>query len=254
MKRSAEKENRRRRIIEVYDHRRTDSLRERCSKTTFSKQESATVYHLGAVQILNRIDRACCPNRKSDRPKRRTAHASSAIHSRNSLTAGYHTHRNEKRRHRSLILCPSFPILLPTSLNIAMCAVHDHGTEEDRIKPRERAVKPRDQAPAYRKIGVTCVVHLPSHAIPTVAEQSVAGPRLDLLRVLDHLPGELREALAILSRTTLFGAEHVLLRVCCVPYPVGEEIRRVQGDERGLGPCVSGRRVIGQVDGAVAVR
>lgn len=132
--------------------------------------------------------------------------------------------------------------------------MHNHDAEEDRVEPREGRVEASDQTPAESKVHVASVVNLASVLIPTIAEKSVASVGLDLLGVLDSLPGELRESLAVHLEAALLGTEHVLLRVAGIPDPVGEEVASKEPDKNGPGVSVNLGVVVGKEDGAVAVR
>lgn len=132
--------------------------------------------------------------------------------------------------------------------------MHNHETKEDRVEPREGRVEAGDHTPAESKVHVASVVDLASILVPTITEEGVTSVGLDLLGVLDGLPGELREGLAVELVTTLLSAEHVLLRVTSVPHPVGEEVAGEEPDKNGPGVRVNLGIVVGKEDGAVAVR
>ena len=121
------------------------------------------------------------------------------------------TYRDEKVRATSLILLPSIAILLLATLNITTGTVHNHESKEDRVEPRERRVEASDHTPAESKVHVASVVDLASVLVPAIAEECVASVGFDLLGVLDGLPGELGESLAVELVATLLSAEHVLL-------------------------------------------
>jgi len=109
--------------------------------------------------------------------------------------------------------------------------VDDHTGEEDRVEPREWAVETSDQTPGKRKVQVGGVLNLAGVLVPAVAEKRVTGRGLNLLRILDGLPGELRECLAVLLVAAFLAAEHGLLAVTSVPDPVSEEVRSVEQDK-----------------------
>lgn len=132
--------------------------------------------------------------------------------------------------------------------------MHNHDGEESRVEPRERRVEASDQTPAESKVHIASVVNLAGILVPAIAEKGVASIGLDLLRVLDSLPGELRESLAVHLVATLLSTEHVLLRVASIPDPVGEEVAAKEPDKNGPGVSVNFRIVVGKEDGAVAVR
>ena len=92
-------------------------------------------------------------------------------------------------------------------------------------------------------------------AIPSISQDRIAAFGLDDTRVLDGLPGELREGLALDEGAAFLGTETVLLRVGSVPNPVHEKVAGEKKDEEG---CAEGVRVhvvevIGEVEGAVTV-
>ncbi|KAI6752861.1 hypothetical protein HG530_013613 [Fusarium avenaceum] len=97
------------------------------------------------------------------------------------------------------------------------------------------------------------VVNLAGKAIPAVNKDSSLR-RGDGLGVVDCLPGDLREGVAQDQLTLLHGTEAVLLAVAAVPDPVPEEVGGKDGSENTTVPAVRIGVVVGQVDGAVAVR
>ena len=163
------------------------------------------------------------------------------------------TYGNEKIRNPPLILLPGITVLLAAAGNVTPRAVSNHAAEEDGVEPGEGAAEAGDQTPADSKVGVAGIVHLASEAVPAVHQDAVAGLGLDLLRVLDRLPGQLGEGLAGEHLAALLGAEAVLLRVARVPDPVDEQVAHVETDQREPVPPVLVRVVVGQEDGAVAV-
>lgn len=111
--------------------------------------------------------------------------------------------------------------------------MHNHASKEDRVEPREWAVKPSDQAPSQCKEQITSVVDLSCITIPSISQKRVTRLGLDDAGVFDCLPWELREGLALGRGSSLLGAETVLLGVGGVPDPVGEEIGGEEEDEEG---------------------
>ena len=104
------------------------------------------------------------------------------------------------------------------------------------------------------EIHVTRVMDLPRIPIPSIHQNAIPRLRLDCLGILDRLPRQLREGLALHQGATLHLAETILLRVTCVPDPVDEQVGGVEeGEGEGI-PMVFRGGVVGQVDGAVAVR
>jgi hypothetical protein len=164
------------------------------------------------------------------------------------------TYRDEKVRATSLILLPSITILLLATLDITTGTMHNHETKENRVEPRERRVEAGDHTPTESKVHVASVMDLASVLVPTIAEEGVASVGLDLLGVLDGLPGKLGKGLAVELVATLLSTEHVLLRVTSVPYPVGEEVAGKEPDKDRPGVRVKLGVVVGKEDGAVAVR
>lgn len=82
------------------------------------------------------------------------------------------TYGNEQVRHLSLILGPSFTVLVPAALDIAQGAVADHSGKEDRVEPREGALEASDQAPVEGEVQIACVVDLAGLAICTGRQPS----------------------------------------------------------------------------------
>lgn len=95
---------------------------------------------------------------------------------------------------------------------------------------------------------------LPRIPIPAIHQNAVPCLRLDCLGILDGLPRQLRESLALYQGATLHLAEPVLLRITRVPDPVDEEVGDVEEGEGEGVPMVFRGGVVGQVDSAVAVR
>lgn len=94
---------------------------------------------------------------------------------------------------------------------------------------------------------------LASKTIPAV-DKDGALRGLDGLGVLESLPRDLRERVALDEVSLLHGTEAVLLAVAAVPHPVPEKVGTVHDDQGVAVPAVSGGIVVGQVEGAVAVR
>lgn len=163
-------------------------------------------------------------------------------------------YRDEQIRHQLLILRPTLPILLLTPLNISICTVHNHTRKEERVKPWEWATEPRDQTPSQGKIQIARIVNLAGVSIPSIDQNAVPRFRLDRARVLDSLPGQLGEGFAWHESSAFLRAETVLLRVGGVPNPVHKEIGGEEGDEEVGGPAVGRWGMVGEVEGAVAVR
>lgn len=117
----------------------------------------------------------------------------------------------------------------------------------------ERETKGGDERITH-KIHVTRVMDLPRIPIPSIHQNAIPRLRLDCLGILDGLPRQLRERLALYQGAALHLAEPVLLRVARIPDPVDEEVGGVEkGEGEGI-PVVFRGGVVGQVDGAVAVR
>lgn len=163
------------------------------------------------------------------------------------------TYGDEQVRHLSLILLPRIAILLPAPLDVPHGAMCNHAAEEDGVEPREGAAEARDEAPADGEEGIAGVVQLAGLAVPAIDEEAVPRGGGDLARVLDGLPGDLGERVALGVGAALHGPEAVLLAVAAVPDPVDEEVRDVQADQEGAIPAVLVGGVVGEVDDAVAV-
>lgn len=131
--------------------------------------------------------------------------------------------------------------------------MRDHAAEEDGVEPGEGAAEARDQAPADGEEGVAGVVQLARLAVPAIHKEAVAGGGGDLLRVLNGLPRDLGERVALGVGAPLHGPEAVFLAVAAIPNPVDEQVRDVQADQEGAVPAVLVGGVVGQVDDAVAV-
>ena len=170
------------------------------------------------------------------------------------LLGGQRTHRNEKVRHTLLVLNPGSTVLLTAAGNVSPGAVGDHAAEEDGVEPGEGALEASDEAPADGEVGVAAIMDLAGEAVPAVDQDAVADVGLDDLGVVDCLPGQLGEGLALDHLAALHGAEAVLLAVAAVPDPVDKQVAGVERNKRIAVPAVLLGRVVGEVDGAVAVR
>ena len=129
----------------------------------------------------------------------------------------------------------------------------NHTGEEHGVEPREGTVKPSDETPGIGEEEVASVVDLSGVAVPSISQNRIASLGLDYARILNSLPGELRKGLPLQQRATLLGAEAVLLRVGRVPDPVYEEVGDEENGHEIRVPAVGRRRVVGKVQGAVAV-
>jgi hypothetical protein len=163
------------------------------------------------------------------------------------------TYRDEQIRHKPLILLPALAILLPASLNISECTMDDHARKEHGVEPREWAVESGDEAPGIGEEEVACIVDLAGISVPSVSQDRVTCLGLDYARVLNSLPWELREGLPLQKSTTLLGAEAVLLGIGGVPDPVYKQVGDKENSHEIRVPAICGWRVVGKVQGAVAV-
>lgn len=163
------------------------------------------------------------------------------------------TYGNEEVGHASLILEPGVAVLEAAAVDITRGAVGNHAQEEDRVEPGEGAVEAGNETPRDGEPSIGGVVNLAGEAVPAVDENG-SLLRLDGPGVPDSLPRDLGEGLAPDNLAALHGAEAVLLAVAAVPDPVPEEVGEVEDDEREAVPAILGRVVVGQEDGAVAVR
>ena len=78
------------------------------------------------------------------------------------LDSRNHTYWNKQVRDPSLVLLPRLAISRSTLLDIAPCSVSNHTCKENGIKPRERAIESRDEAPGHGKEEVRGVMNFPS--------------------------------------------------------------------------------------------
>ncbi|KAI6749100.1 hypothetical protein HG531_008047 [Fusarium graminearum] len=144
-------------------------------------------------------------------------------------------------------------VLATAAVDIASSSVSDHTAKENRVEPGKGALETGDQTPRNGKPHIGSVVNLASKTVPTVNKDSSLR-RDDGLGVVDGLPGDLREGVAQNQLALLHGAEAVLLAVAAVPHPVPEEVANKHGSQDTAVPAVHIRVMVGQVDGAVAVR
>ena len=164
------------------------------------------------------------------------------------------TDRNEQIRDQPLKLVPGGAVPLLAPPDVPPGAVGDHGGEEGGIEPRKGAAEAGDEGPAHGEPHVGRVVQLAAVAVPAIGEEVIAAGHADDARVgPDAAPGQLGEGGAGGLGAALGGAEAVLLGAARVPDPVGEEVGGEEEGEEGARPAVGQRRVVGQVDGRVAV-
>lgn len=88
---------------------------------------------------------------------------------------------------------------------------------------------------------------------PPATEDIISSVGLDSLGVLDELPRQLGECLAVESAPSLLGPEVVLLTVAGIPHPIHEEIYHRQEAQCDRIPVICRRVVRSQVQRAVAV-
>ena len=132
--------------------------------------------------------------------------------------------------------------------------MNNHRRKETRIKPRERAIKPRNKAPRQCKVQITRIVDLACISIPSINQNTIPGFCFDNTGIVDGLPRELREGFARDESAALLGAEPILLTVGGIPDPVHEEVGGEEGDQNPGWLGVGTGGVVGEVDCAVAVR
>ena len=97
-------------------------------------------------------------------------------------------------------------------------------------------------------------MYFPRIPIPSIHQDAIPSLRLDCLGVLDSLPRQLREGLALHESPALHLTETIFLRITRVPDPVDEEVGGVEESQGEGVPMVFRGSVVGQIDGAVAVR
>lgn len=129
----------------------------------------------------------------------------------------------------------------------------DHARKEQRVEPRERAVKAGNKTPVQGKVQIAGVVDFASLAIPPIDHDLGAIGSSKGLGVLHSLPRQLGEGVTENHGATLHLAETVLLAVGRVPDPVHEQVRGVEEGQEVAVPVVGRGVVVGKVDGAVAV-
>lgn len=83
-------------------------------------------------------------------------------------------YRNEQVGNLSLVLSPSLTVLVPAALDVTQSTVADHARKEQRVEPRERAVKAGNKTPVQGKVQIAGVVDLASLAICTRALAHIA--------------------------------------------------------------------------------
>lgn len=148
------------------------------------------------------------------------------------------THGNEQVRNLSLILSPSLTVLVPAALDITQRTVTDHARKEQRVEPRERAVKASDKTPVQSKVQIAGIVDLASLAIPSINHNLGAIGSGEGLRVLHSLPRQLGEGVTEDHGATFHLAETVLLAVGRVPHPVHEQVCDVEEGQEVAIPVV----------------
>jgi hypothetical protein len=180
------------------------------------------------------------------------------------LNEGLITHWNEEVRNRFLIARPSLTILSPASGYVPSGAMDDHHHEEDKVEPWEwtpsstrsvstshvsirnlNILESSDQTPCHGEEHIRHVVRLPHNRKPAVNHNFISSIRLDELRVLDCLPWNLRESVALDDLVFLSEADSVLLAVGAVPHPVEEQVYYGESTESVTVPAVFGWVVIG---------
>jgi hypothetical protein len=129
----------------------------------------------------------------------------------------------------------------------------DHAKEKHWIEPRERTAKPSDEAPVESKVEIAGIMDLASLTVPSIREYRVTSLGLDMARILDSLPWELRKGVTIDKGATFLRSKSILLRVCGIPDPVYEKITNEQSGHDIWVMAICSRVVVGQVDCAMAV-
>jgi len=131
--------------------------------------------------------------------------------------------------------------------------VKNHAHEEDGQEPGDRAFEATDQTPTQKLAEVGGIVDLAGETVPT-AGQECTGFALDESGVLDRLPRELREGLALDHGASLLLAETVLLAIAGVEDVVCCEEHDEEGDVGLRRPLVDVGGGAHQVEDAMAVR
>ena len=111
----------------------------------------------------------------------------------------------------------------------------------------------RWQSPSHGEEHIRHVIRLTDDSKPAVNHNLVAGISLDELGVLDCLPRDLGEGVALDDLVLFAETDGVLLALGAVPHPVEEEIYDCECCEGIAVPVILGWVVVGQVECAVAV-
>jgi hypothetical protein len=117
----------------------------------------------------------------------------------------------------------------------------------------ENSLKPSDQTPSHGEEHVGHVVWLPHNSEPAINHDLVTSIGLDELGVLDCLPRDLRESVALDDLVLFAETDGILLAVGAVPHPVEEDVDDCECCEGVSIPVVLGWVVVCQVERAVAV-
>lgn len=173
---------------------------------------------------------------------------------------------------------PVFTVLFSASLMVAGNTMCKHHHEEAKEKVREERTETSNQSPrdrhhqicqirvsnsissssAYTIDSRTCsVVRLTADAKPARSEKQVSVCSLDISRVLDMGPRQLRESiLASHVRSVLLHTETVLLGIAGVMNVVAEEKKSIEEDgvAKAVSDRLTGRKLIlHHVDRSIAV-
>ena len=114
-------------------------------------------------------------------------------------------------------------------------------------------LEPSDQTPGHGEEHVRHVVWLADDSKPAIDHDLVASISLDEFGVLDCLPGDLRESVALDDLILLAETNGVLLAVGTVPHPVEEQVHGSEDCKSVAVPVVLRGMVVGQVEGTVTV-
>lgn len=180
------------------------------------------------------------------------------------------TYRNEKIRHSPLILYPSFPISLPTPVDIPPRTMNNHHRKENRIKPREWRVEACNQTPGGGEKEVACIMHFAGETVyqslasafiktswgkrtPSTTQDRITSLCPNNIWILDVFPRQLRKCLSVDWDAALLGSEEVLLAVSCVPDPVCEEVHSKECTQSQPIPPIGVWVMPSQIQGAMAV-